>query len=310
MTAEELLEVLLPLTQTKYGEYIGALKTEDGQFIEDAKEKVKSHFVDHIKAVGEGQYKRAERIAKGDGEKSLRNTFADYDLPADAQGEDLINALHAQVLSDRQRLKDLSTKVDKGDQLSLDDILAKEEVRQRISQKIKEATQTLEQKLAEKDTTYQKELSARDRKRKELLIARHIDQYASEYNIPVEVKGDKKLTERRRKMLLGLIDPDEVMEGEDGSLIPVDSKGEPLVDDTTYAKLDLASVFRHRNPFGEAKFSDTNSTPPPAGAAANNNSRYRFANGDEYMKARAAAKDDKQKLEISRAWQAQQAAQA
>jgi hypothetical protein len=272
VTAEELLGGLLPLITRKSGEFLSALKEEDGQFKEDAIEQVKELASQHIQQ----QYKRGRKERGKEYEHVIRRRFPD--LEGDLQGDDLVNAI-PEPTPPREPSEG---------EFDLDATMARPEVQQRIRAISQKATETiakekqaLEQKLAETASAY-------DRKERQAVLDRYVLERAAAHNIPLSVKGDDALTAKRQRTLRRLLNVDEFTIS-DGIPVPVDEKGEPRHDENGLA-LTFDDVLLEVNPFSVATYNnDTEDTPPPGGGGTSKKLKYKFTDGAQFVKERERA---------------------
>ncbi|MTB53036.1 hypothetical protein [Lewinella sp. W8] len=304
---EELIEAVVGLTTTDPGQFITGLKGEDGRLSEDAVEKVKGVLVEHIKSVGKQQLGRGVKTKARELENLVREKLGNgYDLDPSLQESQLIEALATAWNSEREKLSAGAKKIE-GEGLTLEKLLEREDVRERVASKVKTATQTLEQKLAQLEEGYKSKLQELIHKNRSSQLAAAIDQIASKFSFSVDVDGDKSLSERRRNLLRNLIGVEEVAEAEDGKLYPVDKEGNAMYHPETMQKMTLVDLVRSRNPFGESEFpKGAKSTPKPKNGKPVAGAKYYFENAEAYMDARSKTSDLTKRREMAEAWSAQQ----
>lgn len=307
MTVETLLEEMVGLTKEDTPTVIAGLKGEDGQWVEDAPSRVKSLLAEHIKTIGDQQRNRGIR-EKGSGyDKLLHSRFSEVfeDLP-NAKDSELIDAVLERVAAQKTKISELSVKTDDG--VTMDEFLKRPEVKEFISNKVREGTKQYQDQLEEFKTKYA--AKEQEIKQQDMLRRLHslVDGYVKENNVVVDIEGDALRSKIRKQTLYGVVNLNDFSVDENGQIIVVDSNGNRAYDEDTHTAVSFAAYMDRRNPFPTKKFNTSPTSTPntTGGNGGGGNFTYRYANAKEYMKAREKEEDPAKRKQMSADWLASQ----
>lgn len=304
---EHILKGLASLASKEPSEYLGTLKSEDGEFLPEdqlvakLKEDISKHYLSKIeaaKAQNEDQRKRGVRERGEEVESFIKKQ---YGIDTTGRVEDQIGALVEKIRSEVQPIETPA-------ELTRETALEHPVVKELFDSKLKEALIAKTSQIDKEKEELQKQLEdyIATQEREKIQNAVKLEALTAFKDMRIRLEDDNKQTEPRTKALLRLLMLNDFKLDENGKPYPVNKEGKQLENEMMH-DVSFTDLIKSINTYGyheqdpnKGSASPSTKTGMPAGT------KIRFEDSNDFIKRFNAARgEDKKKLK--EAWAAQQA---
>ena len=299
---QTLIEGLAALASNKPPEFIGTLKTEEGEWLpsEDVAAKFKEAFSAKFKALRQSGKDQGLKEKGTEFEKFLLTKHS-FSNSTNLKGTEFLEAYLTDFAEKNVKEVEKEVEVPTEKELTKETALANPIVKELIKVAVGEKTAALETELNTERESFQ--LFKADIERSQ--VANAVKAGATQVLTAIKANlGDDEDTKAKRlNFFLESLNPDKFKLDKKGKPYPVNAEGNHLEDEVTFRKVSFADYIKDRNPYGVHDFDPKKGSGSPGGGQSSKSSgTSRFKTREELNTYLDSERDHTKRKEALKEW--------